>query len=113
MPPALATRVEGLRVVVADIAVDGADEIAHAAEPTAADALARSFGEPAFDLIQPRGTRGREVEVVAGPSLIPIGACQRPWEGRKPDWRRIDSPGTVDCGFHALNARMGEDLASA
>jgi hypothetical protein len=53
-------RVEGLRVgvVAADIAVDGADEIAHAAERTAADALARNFGEPAFDQIQPRGTRG-------------------------------------------------------
>ena len=77
--------VERLRVaiVVADIAVDGADEIAHAAERTAADAFARNFGEPASDLIQPRGTRGREVEVVAGPSLTPIAACQRPLGGPK------------------------------
>lgn len=47
--------VEGLRVtvVVSDIVVDGADEIAHAAERSFADALAGDFGEPAFDQIQP------------------------------------------------------------
>jgi hypothetical protein len=85
--------VERLRVaiVVADIAVDGADEIAHAAERTAADAFARNFGEPAFDLIQPRAARGREY-VVAHSSLCRIFAPDKTESGRELGKGRVIRP---------------------
>lgn len=58
---------EGARVFVvfADVLLDRFDEVAYGMESSTPDAFARDFGEPAFDLVQPRGTGGGKVNVIA------------------------------------------------
>jgi hypothetical protein len=59
--------VKGLRVFVINpnVIVDGFDQITNAAEGSAADSFSCDFGKPAFDLIEPRRTGWREVQVIA------------------------------------------------
>ena len=51
--------------MVADVVADRFDQVADAVERAAADSFPCDFSEPAFDLIQPGGTGGREVHVIA------------------------------------------------
>jgi hypothetical protein len=39
-------------VVDSDVVVNGFDQVAHAAEYSTADSLARDFGKPALDLVK-------------------------------------------------------------
>jgi hypothetical protein len=52
-------------IVDTHVVVNGSDQISNAAERTASYASPGDLREPAFDLIQPRGTGRREVRVVA------------------------------------------------
>src|SRR3954468_4214354 len=54
-----------IAVVRPDVVMDGADQVAHAAERAAPNAFAGDLGEPAFDLVEPRRTGGREVQTIA------------------------------------------------
>lgn len=46
-----------------DVAAQLAGEVSDGSEDSACDDLTLDFGEPEFDLIQPRGIRGREVKM--------------------------------------------------
>ena len=56
-----------------DVFVDGCDEGWQTGKGIAADALVGDFCEPAFDLIEPGGAGGREVQVIAWPFFEPRG----------------------------------------
>lgn len=62
----------GIVVVGPDVIVDGYGQSADAAERAATDSLACDVGEPALDLIEPRGTGGSEVHVIAWPLRQPF-----------------------------------------
>ena len=51
-----------VRVRLLEIGVDGGDQIVHAVEHAAPNPLRCEVAKPAFDEIQPRGTRRREVQ---------------------------------------------------
>src|SRR5690349_2009314 len=52
--------------------MDCEDQVAHAAERAAPNAFAGDLGEPAFDLIEPRRTGGRKVQMIAPPRCQPL-----------------------------------------
>src|ERR1700675_3608515 len=64
---------EGLRTAIAaaDVVADLSNQFAHAAEGSSPDAFVGNLGEEAFHKIQPGGTRGREVPVIAGVGCKP------------------------------------------
>ena len=51
---------------MADEVIDLLDQFAHIAEGAAADGALGNQCEPAFDLIEPTGIGGSEVQVIAG-----------------------------------------------
>jgi hypothetical protein len=68
---ALATQVKGLwvPVVALDVIVDCLDQVLDAAKCPSANLFPCDFGKPAFNLIEPGRTGGREMNVIAGPRL--------------------------------------------
>ena len=60
-----------MAVIVVDEVLDAGDEVADAAEVSAANRLLCNQPEPAFDLIEPRSICGRVVDVEAGPLREP------------------------------------------
>ena len=65
---------EGRRVgvVLDQVVVNGGDQIRHATEDATAEALPRQLAEPAFDEIEPRGARRREMQREAGMRAEPL-----------------------------------------
>ena len=61
-----------IAVVGPDAIVDRFGQIANAAKSAAPDSLTCDLGKPALDLIEPRGTGGREMDVIAGPYSQPL-----------------------------------------
>src|SRR3954447_9203620 len=61
-----------IAVVRPDVVLDGEDQVAHAAERAAPNAFAGDLGKPAFDLVEPRRTGGREVQMIARPPCQPL-----------------------------------------
>lgn len=51
--------------------LDALDEVSYATEGAAANCPLGDDAEPAFDLVEPGGGRGREVQVVAGVAREP------------------------------------------
>lgn len=58
-------------VVLAPVLPNGADQRRRTARDPPPEALRGQVGEPALHQVQPRGARGREVEVVPGVSREP------------------------------------------
>ena len=58
-------------VVLADVSLNGFDQIADAMKRSTADSLTYNFRKPSFHLVQPRSAGGREVKVIAGVLLEP------------------------------------------
>ena len=54
-----------IRIVVGQEIVDGRDQFLHAAKDATPKALLRQLAEPAFDQVEPRGARGREMQLEA------------------------------------------------
>src|SRR4051812_3154076 len=52
--------------------MDGEDQVAHAAEGAAPNAFASDLSKPAFDLVEPRRTGGREVQMIARSPCQPL-----------------------------------------
>src|SRR5262245_34350246 len=91
-----------------DVPPDGQLQLAGAAVNAAAQLLLRQRGEPAFDQVDPRETRRREVQVKAGVAGQPamdrgglVGAGvvenQMHLEGNNAGWRKL--PRLFFCGL--------------
>jgi len=61
----------GVIIMVAQEVFNGGNEIGHAFEHAASNPALRQLAKPPLDHIQPRGARGREMEMHAGVALEP------------------------------------------
>ena len=60
------------QVVALDVILDCLGQFTNTAKCASANSFSRYFGEPAFDLIEPRRTGWREMDVIVGPRRQPL-----------------------------------------
>ena len=91
------------------VVVDGCDQFLHTAKDAPAKASLRQLAEPALDEVEPRGTRGREVQREARVGVQPpadgwmfVGPVVVQKESRAVGWSNsCDSRATVLAGATA------------